>query len=706
MRDKLRKISAGLCGLAVVAATITVAAPTANAALMVPSSVENIVRDSNQQTVIDVFNGINAFRASKGLAPLTFSVPISDVSQKWSETMAAEDHFRHNPDFVTGTPEGHLMTSEIIAARWDRSGQGLVNQWIDSAPHNAVMSTPDMTTIGIGVAYTDGSGDSNVLRYPTYGTANLFKYNGVPAATYSSPADYFAGKPALPTELTAAVPLEPVFNSTTYTIPETQGFKYFVNDAEMQPGTYDVTQSVYNVRATLKYGYYLQTPETLTQWNATYNIPEDKMVTVPDPTFDTTDSTVQLHHVFGAEYLINGTVYPAGKYYWSTMVEVTVRAVSGYFLDSSRPTSWSHDFTPASAPPTVKIITPAEPLFNVSAGTYTIPSTDGAVYRVNSEVVAPGVYSWTSTVTVTVSAAEGYGLSEGAMTTWTGNPTPVSEPAPEPPAPAPAPTPPPVAEPAPAPAPPAPAPTPPAPSTNTPAVMSGDLLAIDAKGIVWNYGNNTPKPRKMIFPSGYSTAKKLFATDWNSDGVSDIVTQWKSGNMTVSFGSVNGTFSAIKVIGVGWGSFDVSIGKYRKADKYPSIIAKDTAGNLWNYSNLYGTGINGRTAKGAGWNPLQINLIDWDKDGNMDIIAKNGVGKVLLYRTDGYGKFKSEARKVIGSGWSTFQMRTIKDYAGAGTQGVLAKDSSGRLYYYGTGRGAWLTRVYKGAGWTPMNIAG
>ncbi|RAM35813.1 hypothetical protein DBZ45_16690 [Arthrobacter globiformis] len=423
-----------VAGIAVAAATIATTAPAAGAAGFTPSSAENVVHDSNQQTIIDTFNGINAFRASKGLKPLTFSVPISAISQKWSDTMAATDTFSHNPDYVTGAPEGYVAASEIIAARWDRSGQGLVDQWINSAPHNAIMSRPDMTTVGIGVAYTDGN-FSTPKRYAAYGTANLFRYNSSPAGTYTSPADYFAGRP--------------------------------------------------------------------------------------------------------------------------------------------------------------------------------------------------------------------------------------------------------------------------------PLVKPGDLLAIDTRtGVLWDYGNKSATGRKSIFSSGYAPVKEHFNVDWNADGVADILTQWKSGNLSVSFGSNNGTLSAAKVIGQGWGSYDVAVGKFTKTDKYPSIIAKGSDGYLWNYSNLYGTGINGRTLKGSGWNALGVSLLDWDKDGSLDILAKDSAGKLLLYRTDGYGSFKSEARQAIGSGWGSFSVQSIRDYAGAGTQGLIARDASGRLYYYGTGRGAWVPRHYIGAGWLPMNIAG
>ncbi len=222
---------------------------------------------------------------------------------------------------------------------------------------------------------------------------------------------------------------------------------------------------------------------------------------------------------------------------------------------------------------------------------------------------------------------------------------------------------------------------------------------------MWNYGNRSTTGRKALPGSGWGAAKKVFATDWNTDGIQDVLAQWKTGSLTVSYGTPAGTISTNKVIGTGWGSYELSIAKYNRSDKYPSVIAKDTAGNVWQYPNPKGTALGSRVLKGSGWKSLQINILDWDKDGNMDFIAKNAAGALLLYRTNGAGAFINEARKIIGTGWAGLQMQTATGYTGAGSRGVLAKDTKGTLYYYETGRGTWLTRVSEGSGWLQMNVA-
>ena len=70
-----------------------------------------LFQESNRQVLIDTFDRINAFRATKGLKPLKFNVNIATVSQKWSDEMAATGLFAHNGDYVTGAPEGWTSAS-------------------------------------------------------------------------------------------------------------------------------------------------------------------------------------------------------------------------------------------------------------------------------------------------------------------------------------------------------------------------------------------------------------------------------------------------------------------------------------------------------------------------------------------------------------------------------------------------------------------
>lgn len=343
------------------------------------------------------------------------------------------------------------------------------------------------------------------------------------------------------------------------------------------------------------------------------------------------------------------------------LVNFARNSASGASQPAPTPTPVPTTPTPAPAPALVKV-TPAGPSSNIMMKTYTIPAKTGVSYAVNGAAKAAGTYPGTGTVSIKATASQGYVLSGTSSWTYA--------------------------------------------FQSTPLVATGDMIASDASGVLWNYGHPSTSGRKMLAPSGWASAKEIFVTDWNSDGVQDILAQWNSGALSLYTGNANGSFSAGKTIGAGWGSYTVSVAKWKKTDKYPSIIARDSLGKLWNYQNLYGNGVQARVLVGSGWNGLDFNLIDWDKDGGIDVLAKNSKGQVLLYRTDGAGKFRSETRKVIGAGWGSYRMQSSVSYTGAGSQGILATDANGGLYYYGTGNGYWTPRVYKGAGWLPMKISG
>ncbi|WP_449373106.1 hypothetical protein [Arthrobacter psychrolactophilus] len=232
---------------------------------------------------------------------------------------------------------------------------------------------------------------------------------------------------------------------------------------------------------------------------------------------------------------------------------------------------------------------------------------------------------------------------------------------------------------------------------------SGDLVAVDAAGRLWNYGNQPGTARKLI-GSGWGSAKSLFTEDWNRDGTQDIVVQWKNGDLGLYLGGPTGGFQVARKVGYGWAGYQIMVGQLSKTDKYPSIIAKDPGGLLWNYKNLTGAAVNNRVQIGSGWGPRDINLLDFDKDGANDIIARTQAGALLAYRGNGSGVFRSEARPAIGSGWGSMSMTPTKQFNAR--EGLLARDPSGALWLYPTGKSVFGARLSLGAGWNGFILAG
>lgn len=251
--------------------------------------------------------------------------------------------------------------------------------------------------------------------------------------------------------------------------------------------------------------------------------------------------------------------------------------------------------------------------------------------------------------------------------------------------------------------------TAPAPAVVNSINSSADIVAYDANGTLWNYGTLNPstgrKQINSVLPA--SIPKNLFVTDWNADGIYDLITQTKDGYIHFHKGLKGGGF-ATSAIGNGWQAYDITVAKWKTVDKYPSIIARNnTSGELFNYTNPAGSTLGSRVKIGAGWNGYTFNILDWDKDGRQDIVARNSAGAMKLYRSNGAGTLINETRATIGSGWNTMNhIKTVNGHNGAGTVGLTARDASGTLWYYQANKSSWAARKQIGAGWGSYLISG
>lgn len=234
-----------------------------------------------------------------------------------------------------------------------------------------------------------------------------------------------------------------------------------------------------------------------------------------------------------------------------------------------------------------------------------------------------------------------------------------------------------------------------------------DVVAADSSGTLWNYPSNGRGGflQKTKIGSGWSSLKSGFVTDWNQDGVLDIIAQWKDGRLTHYAGKYEGGFAPAQSIGNGWGSYFVTVGKWRSSDRYPGIVATDPNGTLWFYGNAAGSALSPRTSIGTGWRGLYLTMADFDGDSRMDILAKKADGKLVQYRSDGNGRFLSESRKTIGSGWRIIDsMTNLPGFAGMGQQGIMTRLTDGRLAYYPFTNGAWGSPTIEGSGWSSYNL--
>ncbi len=352
--------------------TAAVAGP-APAATPAASTSLALFDQSNRQTIIETFDGINAFRASKGLKRLKFNVAIGSISQKWSKTMAAESAFHHNSDYVSGAAAGWDSAAENIAwATWRSSGQFFVDMWINSPVHNVNMSRPSDDYLGIGVAASqDGA---------TYATANFFSYRDglVLPGSYNHPRDYFNGLPAIGTAVKVTA-TAPTFSRATgkYTIPSRTGVIYAVNGATKAKGTYSGSGKV-TVTAKAKAGYKLA---GTVSW--TYDFTPVKAFPAA-PAFNKTTSTYTIPKKTGVVYSVGGKAVAAGTYKsGGRRIAVTAAAAPGYKLSGT--SSWTGDFR--------KAVTPAKPAMSSTTNKYKIPAQAGVTYYVGGKAVKAGTYT-------------------------------------------------------------------------------------------------------------------------------------------------------------------------------------------------------------------------------------------------------------------------------------------------------------------------
>ncbi|MET4135554.1 CAP domain-containing protein [Pseudarthrobacter sp. PvP090] len=298
-----KRLGASLLTAALVLGPIAAAtASPAEAATQAAPSTLSLFKASNRKTIIETFDGINAFRASKGLKPLKFNVAVASISQKWSNRMAASREFTHNSDYVSGAPAGWDAASENIAwYTWAPSGQRFVDMWIDSPAHNAQMSRPGDDYMGIGISSRNGA---------TYATANHFSYRDgiIPAGSYNHPRDYFNGRPALSGAATVTAPA-PAFHWTTgrYTIPARAGVTYSVEGKMLKAGTHKARNRKVVITAKAVPGYKLSGPSS---WSGDFR----RTAAPVRPAMSSKSNRYTIPKQAGVTFLVNGKAVKAGTY--------------------------------------------------------------------------------------------------------------------------------------------------------------------------------------------------------------------------------------------------------------------------------------------------------------------------------------------------------------------------------------------------------
>ncbi|MGW8767273.1 FG-GAP repeat domain-containing protein [Streptomyces sp. NPDC055815] len=211
-----------------------------------------------------------------------------------------------------------------------------------------------------------------------------------------------------------------------------------------------------------------------------------------------------------------------------------------------------------------------------------------------------------------------------------------------------------------------------------PVLPRYDLLARDTTGKLWKY-------------DGTGTAATPLGTR------SEVSTGWQAYNTLTSL-------SPYKEGPYYWAGVKPSAVTRGLGD----LVARDGAGTLWYYDRQLGSEgpYAPRVNAGTGWNVYDRidGAGDLDRDGYMDLLARDKAGVLWLYK--GTGSFtgaRFKARVNVGAGWGAYdRLAGGADVTGDGRADLLARDKAGVLWLYrGTGSGTtpYATRTRVGSGW-------
>ena len=202
------------------------------------------------------------------------------------------------------------------------------------------------------------------------------------------------GGDATPPALIETTPLAPTASdqpgeqADRLIVPAVDGVTYWAGGTELSPGSWPWSGTV-RVTATPMPGYTF-TAGADTSWTFTFSTARTA-VTPEAPEFidpnGTDNDYVSIPWLEGVSYSINGAPPGLpGHHPASGLVEVTASlAGDEYAFTPGAVTSWTHTFDTAS------YAAPAAPTF--TATTYTIPTTEGVVYRIGGVPVTAGTYT-------------------------------------------------------------------------------------------------------------------------------------------------------------------------------------------------------------------------------------------------------------------------------------------------------------------------
>jgi uncharacterized protein YkwD len=95
---------------------------------------------------------LNEIRGANGLPALRPSVLLHESADRYAHHMIDADYFGHGPRIAVASRFGHAGETLALDSGWSIKPGATIGQWMNSAPHRAVLLSSAFRWIGIGMA--------------------------------------------------------------------------------------------------------------------------------------------------------------------------------------------------------------------------------------------------------------------------------------------------------------------------------------------------------------------------------------------------------------------------------------------------------------------------------------------------------------------------------------------------------------------------
>jgi uncharacterized protein YkwD len=129
--------------------------------LLIPATGAQARSLSNSET--SLLRTINSVRTDRGLAPLRFDFRLTRAARGHTADMLSRQYFAHGPiasRAVAAGARGPLF-GENLAWGTRVTAQWVVDRWLASPSHRAVLLRPGFRRVGIGISFGAFAGHSN-----------------------------------------------------------------------------------------------------------------------------------------------------------------------------------------------------------------------------------------------------------------------------------------------------------------------------------------------------------------------------------------------------------------------------------------------------------------------------------------------------------------------------------------------------------------